>query len=317
MKNCYNYLISFKLFKKIKYWLFFTNWIIFLGGSNNIFAQLIDIPQEQLAVQLSAVVQTSPPKIILHWKDISWGPPLYTKIYRKAKHATSWGHYLDSIPYSALQTSYTDTNVLVDSAYEYRVTIGGGYTTCPLNAPNQTNSGGYIYAGIRAPAIHNRGTLLLIVENTLSDSCSAELTTLMDDISGDGWQIIRHNFQKTASDVSIKAAIVNDYYTYQNVKAVLILGHIAVPNSGDIKPDAHPEHEGAWPADVFYADMDGSWTDTSVNVTSGTYVANHNIPGDGKWDQSIIPSKLELQVSRIDLSEMPAFPFSEFKCCRM
>ena len=279
--------------------------------SNDILAQGTDIDQEQIAVQLSAVVQVSPPKITLHWKDITWGPPAYTKIYRKSKNASSWGNYLDSLPYTSSLTSYEDLGVVADSAYEYRVTIGGGYTSCPLNAPNQTNSGGYIYAGINAPAIHRRGTLILLVENNLSDSCASEIKTLMDDISGDGWQIIRHNFSKTVTDVSIKSAIINDYTTHTNVKAVLILGHLAVPYSGDIKPDAHPEHQGAWPADVYYADMDGEWTDTSVTSINGTYAANHNIPGDGKWDQSIIPSALELQIGRIDLSDMPAFSSSE------
>lgn len=276
------------------------------------FASAQSPSQEDLAVQLSAVVQVSPPKITLSWKPILWGPPVYTKIYRKAKTATSWGAYRDSIPYSPTNTKYVDENVVADSAYEYKVIIGGFVTTdCIVGLTTQTVSSGYIYASINATAIHNRGTLILLVADNLSDSCSPEITTLMNDIRGDGWQIIRHNFPTTATDVTIKAAIVNDYTNYKNVNAVLILGHLAVPYSGQVKPDAHPEHEGAWPADLFYGDMDGIWTDNSITVTSGTFEANHNIPGDGKWDQSQIPSNIELQVSRVDLSNMPAFNSTE------
>ncbi len=266
--------------------------------------------QEDLTVQLSATIQVSPPSIMLSWKPIAWGPPVFTKIYRKSKTSTSWGTYLDSLPYTASITNYTDNAVVADSAYEYKVIIGGFITDC-IGFPAQTVSSGYLYAGIKAPAIHNRGILILLVENNLSNLCSDEITTLMDDIRGDGWQIIRHNFPTTVSDVTIKAAIVNDYTNNINVKSVLILGHLAVPYSGKVKPDAHLEHEGAWPADVFYGDMDGSWTDSIITVTNGTYAANHNVPGDGKWDQSQIPSNIELQVSRIDLSDMPAFPSTE------
>lgn len=274
-------------------------------------AQQTNIPQSELAVQLTASVQESPAKITLHWKDIPWGPPLYTKIFRKKKTDSSWGPYLDSLLYSPTMTSYTDNNVVSGKAYEYRVTIGGGYTTCPLGTDNQTNSGGYIYAGINAPLIHNRGALILLIEDSIALHCALELSTFMEDIRGDGWQIIRHDLSNTLTDKEIKEMILSDYSAQPQVTAVMLLGHLAVPYSGKIKPDAHPEHEGAWPADVFYADMDGIWTDTSVNIQSGTYPANHNIPGDGKWDQSIIPSPLELQVSRIDLSNMPAFPSSE------
>ncbi len=286
------------------------SFLIYLGGYNG-YSQQTNIPQSQLAVQLTAAVQESPPRITLKWKDIPWGPPSYTKIYRKQKSDSSWGPFLDSLVYSPAITSYTDDQVEVGKAYEYRVTIGGGYTTCPLGTDNQTNSGGFIYAGINAPAIHNRGTLILLVEESIALTCALELITFMADIRGDGWQIIRHDLSASASDSELKDIVREDYNSNPGVTAVLLMGHLAVPYSGKIKPDAHPEHEGAWPADVFYADMDGVWTDSSVTIQSGTYSANHNIPGDGKWDQSIIPSPLELQVSRIDLSDMPAFPSSE------
>lgn len=43
---------------------------------------------------------------------------------------------------------------------------------------------------------------------------------------------------------------------------------VPVAYSGDINPDAHNDHKGAWAADIFYGDLDGRWTDTLINNTS-------------------------------------------------
>ena len=57
--------------------------------------------------------------------------------------------------------------------------------------------------------------------------------------------------------------------------------------------------------------MDGIWTDVSINDIVASDPRNRNIPGDGKFDQSLIPTNLELQIGRVDLSNMPAFASSE------
>ena len=59
--------------------------------------------------------------------------------------------------------------------------------------------------------------------------------------------------------------------------------------------------------------MTGTWTDAAVNDTGivGTPALNKNVPGDGKWDQTVIPGTVQLQVSRIDFNNMPAFPGTE------
>ena len=57
---------------------------------------------------------------------------------------------------------------------------------------------------------------------------------------------------------SFKNLILNDYaIDTTNIKAVFLFGHIPVPYSGNINPDGHPDHLGAWPADVYYGDVDG------------------------------------------------------------
>lgn len=246
------------------------------------------------ALQLEAIVQTAPPKITLNWRPIS-GTTVYN-ISRKSKTASSF-----SPIGSTADTFYVDATVSSDSAYEYKVN----------NTSTFASGAGYIYVGINAPALHDKGTLVLIVDTLFRDSCVNELNQLSQDLSGDGWAVIRHNVPRTMRDTAVKNLIKKSYAKIPDVKAVLLIGHVAVPYSGDLNPDAHPDHLGAWAADVYYGDMDGLWTDISVNDVVASRSENKNIPGDGKWDQSLLPSVAELQVSRIDVSNMPIFAKTE------
>jgi PKD repeat protein len=96
-----------------------------------------------------------------------------------------------------------------------------------------------------------------------------------------------------------------------NTKAVFIVGHVPVPYSGNINPDGHPDHLGAWPTDTYYADVNGVWTDISVTSTTASPARTQNIPGDNKFDQSVIPTDLELQAGRADFSNLTTFTLTE------
>ncbi|MBS1772067.1 MAG: T9SS type A sorting domain-containing protein [Bacteroidetes bacterium] len=251
------------------------------------------------SIQLTATTTPSPAQIKINWKKI----PSVTsyQVFRKAKTATSFGSAIATL--SATDSFYTDNTVLDNATYEYQV-IGG------------TTASGYIYASVKAPAIHNRGTLLLLVDSTFSDSCAAEIKRLKNDIRADGWAVIQKTFLRTETVTNIKNHIKSTFVADNSTNAVLILGHLAVPYSGNINPDGHPDHLGAWPADCFYADIDGTWTDASVNSTAASRAQNKNIPGDGKFDQSVLPSNVELQISRIDFANMPAFSKTEIQMMR-
>lgn len=260
---------------------------------------------KEYTIQLTAQTTVSPPSVKLVWRKINTGTPAY-QIYKKALTSSGWG--IPMVTISTGDTFYMDNAVIVDSAYEYQVVASGtGLSPAPQ---------GYIYSGVKAPAIHNRGTLVMIVDTLFRDSCAAELQTLMEDISGDGWAIERHDFTRTIPDTAIKAAIRNDYNNIPDVKAVLIVGHVAVPYSGDLNPDAHSDHKGGWPADVFYGNIAGVWTDVTVSNTTSANAANHNVPGDGNWDNSLLPTNMELEVSRIDVWNMPAFSSTEVQRMR-
>src|SRR5438067_8349308 len=102
------------------------------------------------AVQISAVVQSSPPQITLNWQPDPYVANSYT-IYRKAKEATSWG---DGTTLSGSATSFTDYNVAVGQTYEYAIVKAAslGYTGY-----------GYIWAGINATLVESRGKLILVI----------------------------------------------------------------------------------------------------------------------------------------------------------
>ncbi|MHC1765364.1 MAG: Ig-like domain repeat protein [Verrucomicrobiia bacterium] len=275
------------------------------------------------AVRVSASVQASPPRITLSWPADTAATGY--NVYRKSRDAFSldqsaWGTH---VSLSGASSSYVDSAVSVGSAYEYRVSkSGGGWGE------------GYIYAGIEVPLVETRGKVVLLVDQTLSVELEAELTRLEQDLAGDGWEIVRHDVPRTAVSPSasgseagaaraaeiayVKGLILAACASDESVKAVFLFGHVPVPYSGEIAPDDHVNHKGAWPADVFYGDTQGTWTDSWVNSTSATDPRNHNVVGDGKFDQPWLQDgvDLKLQVGRVDLSNLSAFSLSEVELLR-
>src|SRR5687767_7873953 len=159
------------------------------------------------AVQISAAVQTSPPRIQLRWEPDPYGARSYT-VFRKGRNATAWG------PGTVLPghaTGYTDTKVVVGGHHEYQVVKAGpGYTGY-----------GYIYAGINAPLRDTRGKLILIVANTYAAALAPELARLKSDLIGDGWQVIRHDVSPSDSPAKVRNLIIAAYNADRaNVRAV-------------------------------------------------------------------------------------------------
>ena len=243
------------------------------------------------AVQVTAAVQSAPPRISLSWPAFA-GATQHT-VYRKAWGATPWGAAAATLAGSA--TGYVDNGATVGTKYEYQV----------LRTASVTGYG-YLATGIEIPLAEDRGKVILVVDATYAPDLAAELTRLQLDLAGDGWTVIRHDVPRTGTAPSVKALIKADYDADPTrVNSVFLFGHVPVPYSGSLAPDGHPDHVGAWPADLYYGDMDGVWTD--VSNLGGTGRQN-NVAGDGKFDQSYAPGgTIELGVGRVDLAAMPAF----------
>lgn len=256
------------------------------------------------AVEINATVQESPPRIDLVWNSSSF-PIIEQKIYRRLDDQSPWS-LLATLADSA--TTFTDSSVSLGKAYEYwiyRVFSDLPSTAC-----------GYIRAGIRAPLVADRGKLILLVDDTMAGPLASEITQWIADLTGDGWTVVRQDVPRTATPPAIRSIVQNLHAADPaSTRTLIFFGHLPVAYSGDFAADGHFEHYGAWPADVYYADVDGTWTDTTIDDDGGMYV-NQNLPGDGKFDQSVLPSDVDLQMGRIDLSNLPAFSLSETELLR-
>lgn len=256
---------------------------------------------DSLSIKPSAVVDAATPSITINWPADADATNFV--IYRKAKGATSWGTALATLPGST--STYTDLSVSINTLYDYKIQMTSGAT------PDKY---GYLSSGIEVVANSNRGIAIVVVDDAyLGDSeFESALFQFTDDLDRDGW-FVKKIFVNNADNASTVKSEIQTVYNEDpsNTKMLILVGNVAVPHSGNLNPDGHSDHQGAWPTDLFYADMNGNWTDASVNNTTSSNTLNHNIPGDGNTDQSYLPSDVELQTGRIDLSDLPAFSISE------
>jgi hypothetical protein len=146
--------------------------------------------------------------------------------------------------------------------------------------------------------VERRGRAILLVDETMTRPLANELEELRSDLVGDGWTVLRHDVprhddnawtrdainSKYIADVRrIKSLIQADYAAAPaEPHAAILIGHVTTPYSGVAYEDGHFDMNGAWPADSFYGDMDGEWSDSVMNT--GTNIPNpyrRNVAGDG------------------------------------
>jgi hypothetical protein len=301
------------------------------------------------ALLLTAEVNMDPPEITLHWQPHPEGlKPRGFTIWRKHRDSNSWG---DSgfggavTPYATgtgdRDGSWTDPDPELQAGvpYEYRVVrhVTGG-----------TGSLGFICAGIDLPPVHQRGRMILVIDRTMTAPLSGELARLEDDLAGDGWSVVRLDFDRGMALTNpgygrqvqdLRREIQKIYQSDpDNTRAVLLIGHLPVPYTGDFAYDWHdpyndaarrmPWHLGAWPADTYYGEMTWEWADEVVHETRSDFSWNHNVPGDGKFDpvsyDQIYPGGpkpgsypcAEMWVGRVDLYDLPAFSLNEEQLLR-
>lgn len=232
---------------------------------------------------------------------LTWTPLSHVatyKVLRKSRSEKNFTTIATNLP--ATQNSFLDVTTTKGSAYEYCV-----------QSANNTGISGYLYAGKELPAVHQQGEVLLIVDNTYKLAAQSELNEYRRDLIKEGWKVKTEYVNRTQSVASVKA-LINTAYSLNpsGLKGVILLGHIPVPYSGNIAPDAHPDHQGAWPSDMYYGDVSATanWNDVSIQTISATDVRNHNTIGDGKYDISVIggTNSVRLFVGRIDVFNMPS-----------
>jgi hypothetical protein len=281
------------IFPRILLWAFF----LFFGFS------LQAQSAREVAVEISAV-NTANNHTELRWKSDT-GVIRYF-VYKRP-HADSNWVLLDSAVSSTLK--FTDTQSRIGSSIEYRV------------AKKKNNfsflGNGYIKAGFNIPAQSDKGIVLLIIDSNYVVPAKQDIQDYIAQLQNEGFEVVKKSVLRTESVSNIKSWIFQQYLKdTQRLKCVLLMGHVPVPYSGDISPDGHTDHRGAWPADNYYGSFYTSWTDITVNRTTASRPANRNTPGDGKFDLSRLnpvgttwknTKRYQLPVGRIDFFDMPAF----------
>jgi len=249
-----------------------------------------------MVVPITVTTNASPASITLSFPAVA--SATQTFIGRKLVNETAWSFL--ALPGAA--TTFTDNSVAVGVGFEYIVV--------KVTTTTPTQRIGLVYAGIGVQPTTYRGKIVLVVDDALSAPLASELNRYVQDLRGDGWQVLRHDINVATSSIgAVKNIIRTDYQNDPGgTVAAFLFGNIPVPYSGEMAPDGHvADHLGAWPTDYYYGDMDeAGWTDNTVNNTTAARIANRNVPGDGKFDQSQTPTLPELVVSRVDFSNLTA-----------
>lgn len=242
------------------------------------------------SVYLSATVQPEIPRIRLNW-PVSNEATSYL-VYRKDKNAVVWGNAFPTLP--GLATGFADSTAEAGQAYEYRVVRTGVSTAY-----------GYIFSGFEVEPMHWNGAVLLVLDTTHLSAFTNELEQWEENRRLSNTKVYTLAVSPTDAVQQIKSAILAQKALHPEITTLFLFGRIPVPYSGNVVPDGHvPDHQGAWPADGYYAELDGNWTDANVNSTGATQIRNQNVPGDGKFDQNAFPGTLELQIGRVDMSNL-------------
>ncbi|MDG1893000.1 MAG: hypothetical protein P8L18_16980 [Verrucomicrobiota bacterium] len=259
---------------------------------------------------LSASVERDPLRVVLSW-PMRQG--LRYSVKRRLLGQSKWKVLKQNVDTDGFEDG--SSGLQEGNVYAYEVAPSGpGANARTVHVATYTS------------AVHHRGKVLLLVDQTLTRALSADLEVFQKALERDGWSVVlekapRHDDSRWSGNVkriqSIKEQIHRHLSKHvEGLRMALIIGHVAVPYAGYQALDGHvrpgDDHRGAWPSDAFYGDLDGVWRDRTVNHVSDTHRSNTNVPGDGKFDEDQIPTFLEVAVGRIDFAHLPSIDGSIF-----
>jgi len=281
------------------YRIIFIN-LFFLLNANIIWGQYG--PDVDQSVKLSASLDIENTEITLHWivdsRSVSFD------LYRRRLGENSWGSKIADFDTGVDQ--YVDSDIESNVIYEYKMQK---YTT------EDVDGFGYLYTGIEVAPVHQSGKVIIIITENTFENIAIQLTDFQNVLTHDGWMNRLLIIPDTLTSAEVKSHVL-DAYAEDSFTSCILLGDVPIPLSGDVSPDGHQSQGGAWAADLYYGDLDGIWTDSTVSTNVSPWPVNHNFPGDGKWDQNVIPSDIEIAVGRIDFSDLPVFQEDEYELLR-
>lgn len=260
-----------------------------------------------------AAVDTITPSATIYFRDAQYNTNRTTSVYRRQPNGlgSDWIQVATALP--AGTASWTDYNVSKGEVWEYQIKRNNG----------STEATGYTTASIAADQTSYRGRIVLLLASNIDNLLPEKINILIKDLTGDGWYVQKlvvpraNGWNSGDTVIGIRNQLISIYNNApanDKPKLLFILGHVPLPRSGvgGQTPDDHPVNAGARGADTYYADLDGTFTDTATFNPGGlsTPLAI-NLPGDFKWDQDFIPTSLEMGFGRIDFADISSFSQGE------
>lgn len=254
--------------------------------------------------------------IRIFWPALGLDTSSVITIFRKPLSADVWDPIaVGEVGWDA--TEFTDTTAATGIGYEYKIRISDFAN--PTGAYSR-----YIYAGKEVAPVSDRGSILIVVDETqLDPTRDAAGTTLAPalqrykaDLIAEGYRVLQitaprvdvprsyppgtsvdnpptpeqiaaHSAVWSSAVMSLKTQIRSIWQVTADLKSVVLIGHVPVPYSGMTSPDVTVGHEqslGAWPADIFYTTLSTPDSLWTDELEMGTTDAHINLVGDGKFD---------------------------------
>lgn len=175
----------------------------------------------------------------------------------------------------------------------------------------------YLILGNSDSIYWDNGAALILIDKTLFDSIASEIDLLRLAMFCDGWatavEIVPRCEGFNPLYVSKIKRLINSYIDlYESrLRAVLLIGRIAVAYTGNYTFDGHSDHIGAFPSDLFYVCRKCNWTDDYEYNTTASRTENLNVPFDGKYDQTTLNADIQVAIGRIDFFNLFSLNRSE------
>jgi hypothetical protein len=266
--------------------------------------------EEDYGLEVRSAVNDNPVQIVLSWTPADAATAGF-RVFRKAPGESTWHSLTEDLP--PTQNTFNDEGPLVVvEVYEYRVDR--------LNVPRATASPhdvdtAYVMAGAAIPLDDDPQRVILVIDSTLYDDdpdVVAAVATLRQDLIGERFDVSML-FVQPSDDPRAAHAIRDQLVELAAasplpINSIFLIGHVPAPYSGHGGYDNHnPGHLGAWSTDAYYGDLIASrtikwWTDLDT-VTDGFRDANKNKPRDGRFDDDVVPDRIEVPVGRVDFFE--------------
>ncbi len=221
---------------------------------------------------------SAPSRVVLNWTN-NVGGDTY-RIYRKLIDEKAWELQAEL---TNNPTSWIDYNVSTGLLAQYAIVRRKYEQIVPFPVWRYVFDKGYASVSVgELPAINDRGTVLIVIDDRFIDALAPEIQRFCDDLTGDSWSVIKtnftgglHLFSKYYSDlgysdynsgnssissaptdatwkakvVELKGLIRSVQTNYPALNSVILLGHLPVPYSGTQigRYDGHGIYEAGAP----------------------------------------------------------------------